>query len=327
MENKAHKQRQQHIQQWVQRLFVKDKLAHAYLLVGQKGAGKRDMARLFAQSLYCRQRENGLPCQACIDCTRVANHNHPDVHWIAPQGQSVKIEQVRELQKEFSYRGVEEQKKLYVIEQVETMTTQAANGLLKFLEEPHPGTYALLLTEHKHRLLPTILSRCQEIAFPPPSPLEIKHALEESHPPGLASLASHISTDMEEANALCEANEFAEARTLVIQLVEEVEKVTTQAVFHIQDKWTNILKDREQLAVVLDLLLMWYKDLLYIQAGLTQKIVYIDQMDKLSTQALQLSKERLARNLTSILEAKKRLHANVNPQLLLEQMVIRLQEG
>jgi DNA polymerase-3 subunit delta' len=319
--------KQPKIQERINRMMAKNRMAHAYLFEGPKGAGKKEMAVYFAQSLFCQVPDGNEPCLDCAECIRIQNRNHPDVHWIEPEGASIKIEQVRNLQKEFSYRGLETNKKVYIIDQIESMTTQAANSLLKFLEEPHPGTVALLLTVQRQRILPTILSRCQELKFPPPSPTQLIEHLATQFGNSLAYLSSHITADLEEALSLCQSEWFAELRNLVIQLTEELTQPSSKAIFMVQDKWTVLAKDREQMDVGLELLLLWYKDLLYLKLELTENYIYIDQTERLSKQALFWSKERIARGIEAILNAKRRLHANVNSQLLLEQLVIRLQEG
>ncbi|TGV29764.1 DNA polymerase III subunit delta', partial [Mesorhizobium sp. M00.F.Ca.ET.186.01.1.1] len=138
--------------------LLNNRLAHAYLLAGPKGAGKKQMALHLAKSLFCPEREADA-CGACLTCRRIEGGNHPDVLFITPDGASIKIDQIRALQKEMAMRAVESKHKVYIIEHVDKMTTQASNSLLKFLEEPPAGVLALLLTEHSHSILPTILSR------------------------------------------------------------------------------------------------------------------------------------------------------------------------
>jgi DNA polymerase-3 subunit delta' len=325
------KSRQPKIKEWINRIIAKNRIAHAYLFEGKKGAGKKEVAAYFAQSLFCQNGGGSVagkePCFTCLECVRIQNRNHPDIHWIEPEGASIKIEQVRNLQKEFSYRGLETDKKVYIIDQIELMTTQAANSLLKFLEDPHPGTVAILLTEQRQRLLPTILSRCQEMKFPPPSPTQMIEHLSSQYGKSLAYLSSHITADLEEALSLCQSEWFAELRNLVIQLTEELTQPSSKAIFMVQDKWTVLAKERAQTDVGLELLLLWYKDLLYLKLELADNYIYIDQTERLSKQALFWSKDRIARGIEAILSAKRRLHANVNSQLLLEQLVIRLQGG
>lgn len=319
--------KQPKLEKWVQRVISKNRVAHAYLFEGKKGSGKKEMAVFFAQALFCQSQEESAPCLSCTECIRIENRNHPNIHWIEPEGLSIKIEQVRGLQKEFSYRGMETKNKIYVIDRIELMTTQAANSLLKFLEDPHPGTVAILLTEQRHRLLPTLISRCQEVKFSPLSPAHMINKLTPQFGKSLAYLSSHITADMEEALFLCQSEWFAELRNIVIQLTEELSQPSSRAIFMIQDKWLSTAKEKDQIDVGLELLVLWYKDLLYIKLELPERVIYIDQQERMNKLALDHSKERITREIEATLSAKRRLQANVNPQLLLEQLVIRLQEG
>lgn len=316
------------IKTWLTRLIARKRIAHAYLFSGPKGAGKRNMALYFAQSLFCEQPENHGACLTCPECIRVANLNHPDIHFLAPEGASIKIEQIRDLQKEFSYRGVETGYKVYIINQAEKLTTQAANSLLKFLEDPYPGTIAILITEQAHLLLPTLLSRLQQITFDAPAPQQLCEYLAPQLGKSMAHLLSHLTTDLEEAIALGQAEWFADLRNLVIQLTEGLlSSSKQQAFFLIQEKWLQLVKEKEQTDIGLSLLLFWYRDLLYTHLDMPDKYVFIDYQQELYKQAVQLSRERVAKAMEAILQAKQRLQTNVHPGLLLEQLVLRLQEG
>ena len=144
----------------------KNRMAHAYLFEGARGTGKRAASLLIAESMFCELATKQLePCGVCWNCKRIMSGNHPDIHVVEPDGLSIKIEQIRALRTEFGKAGMESSKKLYVIIDAEKMTVQAANSLLKFLEEPHSDTTAILITEHPQQLLPTIRSRCQMISF------------------------------------------------------------------------------------------------------------------------------------------------------------------
>jgi DNA polymerase-3 subunit delta' len=112
----------------------RDRISHAYLFQGSKGTGKRALSTLLTKSLFCKSTKSYEPCQTCTDCQRIDSGNHPDVHWISPEGQSIKKEQILHLQKEFTYTGLESNQKVYVINYADRMTTNAANRLLKFLE-------------------------------------------------------------------------------------------------------------------------------------------------------------------------------------------------
>jgi DNA polymerase III subunit delta' len=315
------------LKEWISRIFTTGRLSHAYLFRGRKGCGKRATALFFAQMLCCLHQDGEKPCGKCRDCRRVAHLNHPDVHWVAPEGMSLKIEQVRRLQKEFAYRGMETKRKVYVIESVEAMTPQAANSLLKFLEEPHPGTVALLLTENKERLLPTITSRCQEIHFPPPHPSHVVEQIKDVHGQALARAAAHISADADEAMELVQSEWFAGLKEIVIQLTKDVQTSLPTALASIQDEWLKTAKEKEQTDIGLDLLLFWYKDMLNAKLQLPTDFVYDNNDQQIHKQSVMVTEQCLTQTITFILEAKRKLHAHVHPQLLLEQLVVRIHEA
>src|SRR5690625_2954900 len=122
-----------------------NRVSHAYLIQGMRGTGKKSIATLLAMSLFCENRDSVEPCNRCHSCKRVISKNHPDVHWMERGKKSIGKEEVDIFVKEFSYTGFESNKKMYIIPEADTLTINAANRLLKFLEEPHIDTTAVLL--------------------------------------------------------------------------------------------------------------------------------------------------------------------------------------
>lgn len=312
-----------------QNTLLKNRLAHAYLFEGKKGTGKKDAAFLLARSYFCENLVDGYkPCEQCKNCKRIQSGNHPDVHVIEPDGMSIKKWQIQALQEEFAKTGVESNRKLYIISHCDKMTANAANSLLKFLEEPTKGTMAILLTEQIHQILGTILSRCQVLSFQPLPPNTIREVLEtEGIPSHLATLASHVTNNIVEAQQFCQDDWFAEARMKVIKLYEILTSRQNKALIYIHNQWMSFFDDKEQLEYGLDFLLFLYKDIISIQSGLEENVIYLDLLSMLKQHALQTSQRAALNHVASILEAKKRLNANVNPQLLMEQLVLTLQEG
>lgn len=142
------------------------RIAHAYLFAGPRGVGKGLTAEVFARALNCAAHED-RPCDRCLPCQKALNGNHPDILWLKPAGSSFKIEQVRELQRTVHAKVYEGRHKVIVLEDSHKATTQAANSLLKTLEEPPGSTVFILLSENPQTLPPTILSRCQRVNFAP----------------------------------------------------------------------------------------------------------------------------------------------------------------
>ncbi|NMH67763.1 DNA polymerase III subunit delta' [Bacillus sp. RO3] len=312
--------------QMLQNSIVKDRVAHAYLFEGEKGTRKKEMSILFAKALLCVNRVDGKACESCSNCRRINHGNHPDLHLVEPDGLSIKKEQIKSLQEEFSKTGVESKKKIYIIVHADKMTANAANSLLKFLEEPLADTTAILVTENIHHILPTILSRCQTISFKPlPKEQLTKQLLEEGIEPHLATLASNLTNHYEEAVEICQNEWFAQARIIVLKLYEVLQKSPFQAMVKIQEDFVQHFKEKDQVDRALDLLLLIYKDLLHIQLGKEEQLVYPDQKENWKSNALQVSTNRLSTNMTAILEAKRKLNANMNSQLLVEQLMLKLQ--
>ncbi|MBO8164853.1 MAG: DNA polymerase III subunit delta' [Brevibacillus sp.] len=304
-----------------------DRLAHAYLFTGPRGTGKKRIALHLAKALFCRE----YPCDACgrcVNCQRIAAGNHPDVYVIAPDGASIKIDQIRTLQKEMAMRSMESVHKVYVIEHVDKMTVQAANSLLKFLEEPPKGVVAVLLTENSHALLPTILSRCQIIPFSPlPAEVLAARLTDEGIPAGLAHLACQITTHLDEAREMSQSDWFAQLRNEVIQLVQDLKQRGSYALYSIQELFNKNERLKEELPLFLDMLILWLRDVLHVQAGRRAQLTYRDQQDLLERQAYVWTQAELIQGIGLAMDTRNRIERNANPQLALERLVLRLQGG
>ncbi|UCZ53291.1 DNA polymerase III subunit delta' [Bacillus shivajii] len=306
----------------------KERLAHAYLFEGSRGTGKKDVALMLAKAFFCTNRDGVEPCQMCAECKRVTSGNHPDVHFIRPDGQSIKVDQIRQLKKEFSYRGMESTKKVYLVEDAEKMTVAAANSILKFLEEPGGESLAILMTTQYHQVIKTIVSRSQTLTFSPLSPDRlidrlVKDGINETE----ARTVAQITADMDEAKQFCQENWIAHGRNKVIQLIDEIYLRPKYAFITLQDGWISFFQNKKDMQIGLDLMMIWYRDVLRIQVNQEDEIVYIDQLEKLQEHALKQSQRKLGANLQAVMDAKRRLDANTAPQLLMEQLLLRLQEG
>ncbi|GAY78515.1 DNA polymerase III delta prime subunit [Sporolactobacillus inulinus] len=318
---------QQTVAKVLQHAIDRKELAHAYLLEGPAGTGKHETAMLVTQTLFCEQPTDLGPCLTCRNCRRIASGNHPDVIWVVPEegAASIKKEQIAYLMKEFAYHSVESGRKVFIIEQAEKMTAQAENSLLKFIEEPHSGTLALLITERIHQLLDTIISRCQVLSFVPLSDHAIiRRMTEEGLPQPLLKPAVALTHDYEEAARLSRTEWFAEARSQVLQLLKGLCKSTEAAQLYIYEKFAPNFDDNQKMTVGLDLMLYWYRDLLSLHLNRREEVVYEDQMDRLKEQMLSFSSDQAVQAMSLILDARKQLDAHVNGVSVMERLVIRL---
>ncbi|TDF91614.1 DNA polymerase III subunit delta' [Paenibacillus piri] len=314
---------QDRVKRILQNSLRTDKVSHAYIFTGPAGTGRRQVALAFAQALYCQVLPDDA-CGECLDCRKVEHGNHPDLHWVKPDGASIKIEQIRELQKQFSYRAGSSGLKMYVLEDADKMTVQAANSLLKFLEEPTSRVVAVLITDNGQALLPTIRSRAQWVPFAPLSRQTMVAALQaEGHPSVLIQPAVRLAAGTAAARELIQGNGFAEIRNLVIQLTKESLTRLPAAMLTAQQKLAKS-ELSDQLPMFMDMLILWLKDMVRLNLGDRNDLVYADQSDWMAGQSLSYDMKHWVHCLDQAIELKKRLRFHANPQLVLEKMLMQL---
>ncbi|EHI70002.1 DNA polymerase III subunit delta' [Streptococcus ictaluri] len=147
-----------------QEILQKDRLNHAYLFSGD--FANFDMAIFLAQAIFCDQKEGPFPCKQCRSCQLIAQGEFADVTILEPTGQIIKTEAVKEMMSHFSQTGIEGKQQVFIIRECEKMHVNAANSLLKYMEEPQGDAYLFLLTNDDNQVLPTIRSRTQTFYFP-----------------------------------------------------------------------------------------------------------------------------------------------------------------
>lgn len=315
----------------VMKIFSKsvreNRLSHGYLLEGSSGTGKKRTALWLAQSLFCLEStETELACGKCANCTRIASHNHPDVHLLEPDGASIKIDQVRALKQELSKRGMESDQKVVIIYDAEKMTVQSANSLLKFIEEPEGGLLLLFLTTNPGQILPTIQSRLQPVTF---KSLTFDSLLASLTAAGIseqkARIYASITGSVEQAKAFEEEEWFSEARNVVIKLYEGIHHQGTSPLIIIQESWMPLFKEKDKMALGLELLLLLYRDRLHLTLDENYKPICTAQKEMLGQDALRKSLSETTGEIEKILAAKSKLDSNMNTQLLMEQLVLEIQ--
>lgn len=198
--------------------FLAGRMAHATLLSGESGVGKRTLARLLAQGLLCRG-EGEKPCGVCRDCRRFAARTHPDALFPAPapKEKTIKIDALREMIDALSRHSLEGGARVVLIENAERMTPQAQNCVLKTLEETQDDTYFLLTCDTESALLPTIRSRCRCIRMQPWSRERVEEALFAWDIPRdrAAALSLYCEGSLGRALAMQEDASYWEARETV----------------------------------------------------------------------------------------------------------------
>lgn len=312
----------------LQTIVEKDRLAHAYIFEGEKGTGKRDVVSFFMKLLLCGNLSKNVPCETCRNCRRIDSGNHPNIKQVEPDGQFIKIDQVRDLVAELKMTGVEEGKKIYVLHHADKLNVASANMLLKFLEEPDGQVVAILLTEQIQSILPTIRSRCQHIKFAKaPREALIEDLVTREVSNSMAATLSMVTNDIDTALELATDEHFLLARKTVLKLVEIVHQNVHEALLFVHDEWLPLFKEKEEMEQALDLLLFAYRDMVAIKANQNSTCTYPDMYQRFNDIGLTLTYDKLSRQMQSVLQARANLSRNMNRTLLMEQLMLNLQEG
>lgn len=307
--------------------FSRGRVAHAYLLEGPKGTGKFDAAMFLTKMYFCQDVTATEPCEECSNCKRIDHYNHPDVFVVEPDGLSIKKEQIAALQKEFAFSGYEGNKKVYIIKGADKMSTSAANSLLKFLEEPNEGTVAILLTEEMHRMLNTILSRCQQLSFKPLShSIYVEQLINSGVSMNHARLIASLTNNLTEAVEMSKEEKFLHAKSLIVQFGKEIQAGNPNAFIRIAEVLEHF-KEKVEVELAIDLLILFFKDLLYAKIGKFDKIVFVDETHYFEEESQTLIPTIITSKISAITNAKKRIYSNVTPQLILEQIILDIQSS
>lgn len=328
MTTEEFEQMQPIVKKRLQGAFEKERLAHAFLFEGPAGSGIKEVTHFFVKLLLCEKPQQNVPCGTCRSCQLYDSGNHPNIVFIEPDGQNIKIDQIRELIYRMNKTGLTTGRKIYVIQEADRMNNSSANALLKFLEEPEFNVTAILQTERLNAIMSTIRSRCQLVSFQPLSrPVLMEKLIAGGMTASMAATVSMLTQSEEEALALSADEQFPQARKIVLKLVEVVSNNVHEALLMLQSDWLPLFKEKEDTERGLDMLLFAYRDIASVKAGLETARTYPDMEETWKQMALQRSFTVLSTQLQAILQAKQQLPRNMNRTLLMEQLMLNLQEG
>lgn len=311
---------QERVVSWLQSAIEQRRLAHAYLFTDSNIAQTKKMAVELAKVLNC-ERSGRDACDICPTCIQIKHGNHPDVLAIQPDGAYIKIDQVRAVQAAFRYRAPDKIRRVLIIEEAEKMRLETANSLLKFLEEPISPMVAILLTDKKERVLPTIQSRCQWVRFAKPA-LHIRQGsyLEKGYDAISANIIAALKYQHEYIHM-----ESAEVNQLVGKITDWSRaflKGEESALLDAQIGWLAEELEQKRAMGFLELLLLWLKELV---SGKNQLFVNQHHLQRRICSEIQEKTILLA--IDNVLIASRLIQKQeISPSAVIEQMVIAVQE-
>lgn len=306
-----------------------DKVSHAYIINGERGSGKKMLAKLFATTLLC-EKGNEDPCNTCHSCIQAESGNHPDIiNVIHEKPNSIGVDDIREQVNNTieikPYRGPY---KIYIIPQADMMTVQAQNALLKTIEEPPEYAVIMLLTENADTLLATINSGCVMLKLRNIKDVLIrKYLMERKGVPDYKAdiCAAFAQGSMGKAIMLADSEHFNEIREEALHLLQHVHEMEIDEIIQAVSR---VSAYKLEITDYLDIIMIWYRDVLLYKATLeTERVVLKDQINYMKEQARRSSYEGIELILKSLEKAKRRLNANVNFELVMELLFLTIKEN
>jgi DNA polymerase III subunit delta' len=272
----------------------------------------------FVQAVFCGKDE---ACGVCPSCRKVANGQHPDLHILEPDGAFIKIDQVRELQKELSYRAFEAPKKACIIDGAEKLNQSSGNALLKTLEEPPGDALMILIAPERSAVLQTILSRCQSLQFHPlPAELIEERLLRDHFPAEAARVAATLCGGSLKRGIEIATDGVLESRGSFLERVLGLKLNDAATLFAAAEEFAA---DKDGLPGLLELLLSFLRDVL-IYRSTPAALANADLEPLVAREAERTSERRVMELIEQLLNMQRMLARNVNARLALDVFFMRL---
>ena len=321
---------QEHIKEHLMNAIESAQVSHAYIINGEKGSGKEFIASTFAMALQCEDDSSVEPCMECHSCKQAVTDNHPDIITLQHEKPgTIGVEDVRQqIVADVFIKPYNSRWKVYIVNDAEKMSVQAQNALLKTLEEPPGYVVIMLLTSNISALLPTILSRSVILNMRPVDDKTVrKYLMERIHVPdyqadicvafarGNIGKAKHLATSEDFNNIKNEA-------VRVLKYAHEMDMSEFIATINQISAYKLSIED------YLDILLIWYRDILMLKAtNDVDGLVFKEEIKILREKAGFSTYEGIEKIIDTIEKTKTRLKANVNFELAMELLLLAIKEN
>jgi DNA polymerase-3 subunit delta' len=308
----------------LKRAMANERVAHAYLFYGMAGIGKKTTALAFAKTLNCLNPQDFDACDICASCRKVERKTHPDILKVEPYGQTIRIQEIRDIQNQMQFKPSEGQKRVILLCDADRMNIASANALLKTLEEPSAGNILILTTMRFYQLPMTILSRCQHLRFNPLTQETVS-----------AYLQDQLSLDPDKANRLAASSGGSIGRAVEMQddsyiqdrddifdaLLNARKTYLLDMLFFIG----NLAAQPKTVTEKLSLMKTCFRDaLVYRETGEPGRLIHYDRIDAVKALGERLSGGDILNNIKAVDDALAAMEVNANKQLTLEAMMFRL---
>ncbi|MEM5788927.1 MAG: DNA polymerase III subunit delta' [Syntrophobacteraceae bacterium] len=309
---------------FLKQLARKEMVPHAMLFSGMPGTGKLATAMEFAKLLECLDVRDYDSCGHCSACRKINEGNHPDLIRVQSDGASIKIEQIRELKERFRFRPFEGKWRVVIIEEAQKLGEQAANAILKILEEPPRENIFILVVPESQMLLQTIISRCCHVRFQPlgeqvVADLLVEGGLQPDHAMEIARLSGG---SLDRARQLTDKDRIARWKE-VLERLETLEGMPILEMVPMVSEWAG---SREQVEQDLECVRLWIRDLILLRLAGERPLTFTVS-GKTEDAVRKTAPQLLFMLYYGVEQAVRNLKVNANLQLTLEGVCLAIKES
>lgn len=307
----------------LKRAIENKNISHSYLFEGKEGIGKKMVAYVFSKTLLCKK-DGREPCNRCVSCMKFDRGSHPDFHMIEPEKGMIRRGEIEDLIKEMSTSPFESKRKVFIIDDSDLMNIESKNTILKTLEEPPSYVNIILISGNPNNLLPTILSRVENIKFYPIVREKIKEFLIDKYK--LKEIEAEYIAEFTKGGIgksikLIEGENFFRIRDKVIEIVVKLGKGDKTRAFRSIEFFE---RNKEIIDDILDIIIYWFRDLLiYKEIGENPLIINKDKIVELSENSYMNFKE-INDIIRRVKDTKINIKRNINYQLAIETMLLNI---
>lgn len=309
----------------IRKSLAQGRISHAYLFSGLAAVGKKTLASELAKALNCEKSDQIQDaCEACPSCLKANHSNHPDIHLVAAEGQFIRINAIREIQEQMKFKPLEGKRRVIIINDAEKMNDQAANALLKTLEEPSESNILILVSARPYVLPATIISRCRQMRFDPLSNATVARFLVE-----------RLAMEKQKAQLLSLLSGGSPGRAIELnkENAEDYREEIFQALAMVNKKdplslvifASFLAQDKKEIRQGLDVLNSCFRDaLVFKETAKKEMLINQDKSRFIADLAQRLSGNQILQNIAFVERSREAIEQNVNKSLTLETMAFKL---
>ncbi|KAF0156953.1 MAG: DNA polymerase III subunit delta' [Syntrophaceae bacterium] len=309
----------------LQKAMAQERVGHSYLFSGPDAIGKKTLAMAFTQALNCENAaERYDSCGNCSSCRKMIHRNHPDIHVLETQAQFIRIDAIRNIQEQMTFKPLEGRRRVFIIDDADKMNEQSANALLKTLEEPSADNIIMLVTARPYWLPQTILSRCRHVRVNPLAVETVAQFLIEQQQMDASKallLASLSGGSIGQAIEL-DSEDMIAYRTELSRLLSTASLRNPMSLLALA---SFLGQDKKEIKQGLKLLNTYFRDaLVYKETAQASMIINSDDLPVIASLACRLNGEQILQNITLVEKSNETIEMNVNKSLTLEAMAFNL---